>query len=250
MTGHAALSVDVSDRGRAVLVRLAGELGLAGVAQVRDALLKCVADEPAGVVVQLDRVAVITPLALSVFGVVARKACDWPGLQVMLVTQPGRTRELLRRTAIDRFVPTFALVAEAVRALQSAPARQLATVELPSAQGSPAAARRFVLTVLRDWRIDDDLMDDASLIVSELVENAILHGHSAARLRLELRRGLLTVAVRDASPEPPARLEPGSAASGGRGVFIMDALSKTWGTTPTWDGGKVVWAVLAVPAPG
>ncbi|MFC0542352.1 STAS domain-containing protein [Kutzneria chonburiensis] len=245
MSPRPYLNVDVSLRGNAALVRLVGELGLANVSTVRSAVLKCVADEPSGVIVQLDRTTVVTPLALSVFGAVARKASDWPGLQVLLVARPGRTRELLRRGALDRFVPTFTQVTEAVRALKDTPARQLATVELPPAHGSPAEARRFVTETLEKWAVQG-LIEDACLVASELVENAILHGESAARLRLELRHGLLTVAVRDTCATPPSRLAPGTTHSGGRGVFLVDAMSKSWGSTPTWDGGKVVWAVLAV----
>ncbi|MFC0438309.1 ATP-binding protein [Kutzneria buriramensis] len=247
MTIRTNLDIDVSPRGKALLVRLVGDLGLATVTDVRNALLKCVADEPSGVIVQLDRTTVLTPLALSVFGVVARKASDWPGVQVVLVARPGHTRELLRRGAVDRFVPTFALVAEAVRALHDTPARQLATLELPPAAGSAAAARRFVTDTLTGWGLDA-LVEDACLIASELVENAVEHARSVAKVRLELRRGLLTVAVRDASAARPARLEPGAVVNGGRGIFIVDTLSKAWGTTPTWDGGKVVWAALAVAA--
>jgi len=247
MTTRTKLDIEVSPRGRALLVRLVGELGLAGVAEVRNALLKCVADEPAGVIVQLDQTTVLTPLALSVFGVVSRRAADWPGVQVVLAVRPGHTRELLRRGAVDRFVPTFAMVAEAVQALHGAPVRQLATLELPPVTGSPANARRFVTQTLAGWRLDA-LVEDACLIASELVENAVLHARSVARLRLELRRGLLTIAVRDTSGERPARLEPGAAITGGRGIFIIDALAKAWGTTPTWDGGKVVWAALAAAA--
>lgn len=243
------LDVDVRSLGRAVLVRLAGDLTTANVATVRNALLKCVAEEPSGVIVQLDRATVVTPLVLSVFGVVARKASAWPGLQVLLVAAPGRTRELLRRGAIDRFVPTFPLVTEAVRALRGVPVRQVATLALPTAVGSPAAARAFTADTLAAWQVAD-LADDACLVVSELVENAILHGHSTARLRLELRRGLLTVAVRDGSSEAPTRLEPGSALTGGRGMILVDSISKVWGSTPTWNGGKVVWAVLAVARDG
>jgi anti-anti-sigma regulatory factor len=240
------LAVDVSSRGEAMLVQLVGELSLATVATVRTMLLKCVADEPSGLIVQLDRTTVVEPFALTVFGVVARKAADWPGLQVALVARPGRTRELLRRGAVDRFVPTFATVTVAVRALRRTPARQLATIELPAAVGSPGLARRFVADTLDGWQVKG-LTDDACMIASELVENAIVHGRSAAKVRLELRRGLLTVAVRDDSDTPPSRREPGASASGGRGVFLVDMMSKAWGTSSTWDGGKVVWAVLAVP---
>jgi len=243
MTGS-TLTVEVTRRGHATIVRLSGELGLRTVEQLRSAILKCLADQPSGLVVELDEVTVGAPLALGAFGTLARRAAEWPGILVALAVSAGPVRELLRHTALDRVVPTFAGVAEAVRALGTMPEHQHASVQLPADIGSAAEARRFVSDTCEAWQVDG-LRDDACLIASELVENAVRHGRSAAELRLDLSRGVLTIAVRDDAPTPPQRRAVGAAPTGGRGVFIVDVIARAWGYAPTWAGGKVVWAVLA-----
>ncbi|MFI9383791.1 STAS domain-containing protein [Kutzneria sp. NPDC052558] len=241
------LTVDVARRERAAIVGLTGEIGLRTVARLRSAVMKCLADEPSGVVVELDRTTVASPLALGVFGALARRAAEWPGVLVVLAVSDTAIRELLRRTALDRVVPTFASVAEAVRSLGVLPPRQHASVDLPDDAGSAALARHFVTDTCIDWGVGDSA-DDACIIASELVENAVLHGRSRAQLRLELRRGVLTIAVRDDDPGRPRHLTVGTAPTGGRGVFMVDAIARAWGYAPTWSGGKVVWAMLATTA--
>lgn len=243
MTGF-PLTVDVAHRGHATIVRLSGEIGLRTVEQLRSALLKCLADQPSGLVVELDGVTVGAPMALSTFGTLARRAAEWPGILLVLAVSAGPVRELLRHTALDRVVPTFAGVAEAVRALGTIPEHQRASVQLPPDVGSAARARRFVNDTCGDWQLHG-LREDACLVASELVENAVQHGRSAAELGLDLSRGVLTIAVRDAAPTPPERRMVGTAPTGGRGVFIVDVIARAWGYAPTWAGGKVVWAVLA-----
>ncbi|MFC0543654.1 ATP-binding protein [Kutzneria chonburiensis] len=243
MTGS-TLTVDVTHRGHATIARVSGEIGLRTVDQLRTALLKCLADQPSGLVVELDDVTIGAPVALNAFGTLARRAAEWPGILLALAVPPGPVRELLRHTALDRVVPTFAGVAEAVRALGTVPEHQQASVQLPAAVDSAAEARRFVDDTCDAWQIDG-LREDACLIASELVENAVRHGHSAAGLRLDLSRGVLTIAVRDDAPAPPRRRLVGTAPTGGRGVFIVDVIARAWGYAPTWAGGKVVWAVLA-----
>jgi anti-anti-sigma factor len=238
------LTADVARSGDATVVRLAGELGLRTVDQLCATVLKCLADEPSGLVVELNRTTVATPVALGAFGTLARRAAQWPGVLVVLAVADGPVRELLRRTALDHVVPTFATVAEAVRSLGLVPPRQHAATELPPDPDSAAVARRFVTDTCAAWDVAE-LADDACLITSELVENAVLHGKSAAQLRLELRRGVLTIAVRDDDPAKPERRAVGLRPTGGRGVFIVDAIARAWGYAPTWAGGKVVWAVLA-----
>ena len=243
MTGF-PLTVDVAHRGHATIVRLSGEIGLRTLEQLRSAMLKCLADQPSGLVVELDGVTVGAPIALGAFGTLARRAAEWPGILLTLAVSPGPVRELLRRMALDRVVPTFAGVAEAVRALGTMPEHQRASVQLPADIGSAAQARRFVDDTCEAWQIGG-LREDACLVASELVENAVQHGRSAAELRLDLSRGVLTIAVRDAAPTPPQRRLVGTAPTGGRGVFIVDVIARAWGYAPTWTGGKVVWAVLA-----
>ncbi|QUQ62983.1 STAS domain-containing protein [Kutzneria sp. CA-103260] len=241
------LTVEVARRGHAAIVRLTGELGLHTVDEVRSAVLRCLADEPSGLVVELAETTVAAPIALGVFGTLARRAAAWPGVLVVLVVPAGPVRELLRRMALDQVVPTFGSVAEAVRSLGGVLPRQHDSVELPAEVGSAALARRFVTDTCTDWGVGD-LAEDACIIASELVENAVLHGHSHARLGLELRRGILTIAVRDDNPERPECRTVGTAPTGGRGVFLVDAIARAWGYAPTWAGGKVVWAVLATTA--
>jgi anti-sigma regulatory factor (Ser/Thr protein kinase) len=95
-----------------------------------------------------------------------------------------------------------------------------------------------------------DLLLDAELVANELVENAVRHAHSEARIRLELRAGMLTVAVYDDDPLPAQLVEPDLADAVHLGLLLVAQLSSSWNCAPTLAGGKVVWAVLQRrPAP-
>jgi anti-anti-sigma factor len=238
------IAVDVARVEHATVVRLVGELGLHTVGAVQHTMLMCLADEPVGLVVELDGASVAAPIALGVFGTLARRAAEWPGALVALAASTGSVRDLLRRTALDRVVPTFDSVAEAVQALGVVPSRRYAEIELRADAVSAALARRFVARHCAAWRLGE-LAEDACIVASELVENAVLHGKSHAQLRLELRCGVLTIAVRDDNPVRPVRRTAGAGATGGRGVFMVDVIARAWGSAPTWGGGKIVWAVLA-----
>jgi hypothetical protein len=65
-------------------------------------------------------------------------------------------------------------------------------------------------------------------------------------MRIELRRGMLTVAVYDADPQLAHPIEPGTDPFTGteHGLTMIGRLCRTWGNTSTQSGGKVVWAVL------
>ena len=108
---------------------------------------------------------------------------------------------------------------------------------------SVSQARAFTRRILEEWGATE-LADSASLIVSELVTNAVVHTGTPARLALWLRGHELCVEVED---RHPGRLLPIMApvapesAEHGRGLLITTALSSTWGVeyTPT---SKRVWA--------
>lgn len=116
-------------------------------------------------------------------------------------------------------------------------------LELPCSTSSAAVARRFVAETCERWSCVE-LLPDAVVIASELVENAVRHAHSQSRLRLELRRGTLTVAVYDNDPTPAQPVEPNGLASRHLGLGLVARLASTWNCAPTWSGGKVVWAVV------
>jgi hypothetical protein len=126
---------------------------------------------------------------------------------------------------------------------------------LRAADASPAIARDFTAATLRSWGLAD-LCDDAMVVVSELVTNAIRHGVTPGfgiaderpiRLSLVRHGRLLVCIVADGSRCEPTMREPCDDAETGRGLHVIEALSRAWGWTPLPGTGKAVWAALAVP---
>lgn len=136
-------------------------------------------------------------------------------------------------------------------------------LRLPFGGDAPALARRRVRDRCLCW--PEELLDDALLVTSELVTNAIRHGRPPVDLVVDLIRGELCVEVSDAGPglggEPTLdRLDAreSSARTGGdaqqdwqesgRGLVITDAIADRWGTqVRASEGGVSVWFRLAGP---
>jgi anti-sigma regulatory factor (Ser/Thr protein kinase)/PAS domain-containing protein len=106
-------------------------------------------------------------------------------------------------------------------------------------------ARRFTRRTLRVWGVTREI-DTILLVVSELVTNALAHTGGQVRLDLTLVNGRVRVAVADASPRTPVKpTSIGWEATGGRGIWLVEAMSAAWGTVPV-SGGKQVWSEIAV----
>ncbi len=115
---------------------------------------------------------------------------------------------------------------------------------LPADATAPARARTFLRAATHDWGIGDDLAQDAAMVITELVANAVDHAGSESTLSVGVKRGDLCLAVRDTRPGPlprPAPIDP--TAPRGRGLQMVDALTSAWGVTLHADG-KTVWAVV------
>ena len=107
---------------------------------------------------------------------------------------------------------------------------------------SAGVARGHVREVLAGWS-DADRVQDALLLTTELVSNAIIHGWPEVLLRAELLDdGRLRVEVYDPAPSLP-KLRA-AWAGGGRGLAIVDETAADWGVLPVADGGKTVWFEL------
>ena len=85
------------------------------------------------------------------------------------------------------------------------------------------------------------LADDAALVVSELVTNAVLHGGGCEGVAVETRDGGLRIEVRDRNRLPPMLVRARDDSLTGRGLRLVASLSADWGTDFRPDG-KVVWA--------
>ncbi|MEU7281680.1 SpoIIE family protein phosphatase [Streptomyces sp. NPDC045431] len=110
-------------------------------------------------------------------------------------------------------------------------------------------ARAVVRRALRDWGMRE-FADDAELVTGELLGNVLLHTEGGAVLTLEVlpepvRR--VRLAVQDRSSAWPRRRSPGEAATGGRGLLLLDALALRWGVEPRGEG-KAVWCEIGPSA--
>ncbi|WP_246213518.1 ATP-binding protein [Kitasatospora viridis] len=90
--------------------------------------------------------------------------------------------------------------------------------------------------------------DDACLLLSELVGNALLHGGDSAAVVWEVRGDRLYIGVADGSPAELALVPDGGERDGGRGLFLVDLLAVEWGVRPLGESGKEIWCELAVKA--
>lgn len=114
---------------------------------------------------------------------------------------------------------------------------------LPQARAA-GTARHFTRTTCTQWDLPAPL-DAALLVVSELVTNAVRHAGSPVTLHLFARPDHLRVEVEDEAPAPPQMRQAASMDLGGRGLALVEAVSREWGSSPS-PTGKVVWATLAL----
>jgi len=105
-----------------------------------------------------------------------------------------------------------------------------------------APARRFVTGVLDHWG-EADLVWEASLVMSELATNAVLHGNSPFRATVSRAHGSVRIAVEDVAAGWPERCASTTYGLDGRGVAIVDALASRSGCDALPEG-KVAWAEL------
>jgi anti-sigma regulatory factor (Ser/Thr protein kinase) len=124
----------------------------------------------------------------------------------------------------------------------------VASLELAPDHTAAARARQFVSHTLRTWGLDD-VIEDAELLVSELVTNAILHAHSPATVRIDHDTRRLRVAVCDSSPAPPRLRDYGPDAVTGRGMLLVDRIAQRWGVESN-SAGKCVWFEVAAAGDG
>lgn len=106
---------------------------------------------------------------------------------------------------------------------------------------TPAIARRRLAERFAA-RLDDDELQNAKLLTSELVTNAVLHGRGRVELSALLDEERLTVDVADQGDGFQwAAREPDFDAVGGHGLNIVDALASRWGIN---EGRSRVWFEL------
>lgn len=117
------------------------------------------------------------------------------------------------------------------------PAAELALTLEPQAAGQ---AREFLKSVSCSVHASR-VLDDAELLVSELVTNGVRFGSPPIVLRVEcLGEEGMVVAVSDGSPVMPEMQHPEALSESGRGLQLVDWISDSWGVHPESEG-KTTW---------
>ncbi|MGW0864703.1 ATP-binding protein [Streptomyces sp. NPDC002611] len=133
----------------------------------------------------------------------------------------------------------------------------VARLHLVTAASAVAVAREFVHLTVHHWKLDD-YTADATLMMSELVSNAVkatgfydrqpmpweITAQHVMALQLRAVGDELYVEVWDRSPHEPVKQHVTADAEGGRGLHLVEALSQKWGIYHPPAGGKIVWALL------
>ncbi|MGA4849933.1 ATP-binding protein [Streptomyces sp. G5(2025)] len=129
------------------------------------------------------------------------------------------------------------------------------SMAVPHGPAGVGEARHRMRDQLRIGGVCESVIDDAVLILSELLSNACRHGRPLGRGMVgdgDVRAawhvdksGRLTVEVTDGGgPTRPVPATPSVTARGGRGLNIISALADTWGVRDDVHGEVTVWVVV------
>jgi anti-sigma regulatory factor (Ser/Thr protein kinase) len=126
--------------------------------------------------------------------------------------------------------------------------RSLLDLQLVHGPTAARTARRVVNTILTRQGLAPDDIDDALLVVSELITNAVTHARPPVTLHVRLCSAArtLTVSVADGGACPTGGATARAAHEHGRGRKVIAAIAAAMGSTSTGPGnGKVHhWAAL------
>lgn len=114
------------------------------------------------------------------------------------------------------------------------------TVTLPFSVEAPQLAREFLAAASCTAHVAS-VLDDAILLVSEAITNAVLHGGPAIVLAVDCTETSMEIRVRDGANRAPLLRNPADLDPGGRGMLLIDLLSDAWGVEPMSPAGKEVW---------
>jgi anti-sigma regulatory factor (Ser/Thr protein kinase) len=115
----------------------------------------------------------------------------------------------------------------------------------PRAPESVPTARHFVMREFAS--VPNEVLERATVMVSELATNAIQHAGTPFEIRLELRDDMICIEVVDSGEGEPIVRHPRPFERSGRGLRIVEVLSDSWGVRAEPNGeGKTVWFEIAL----
>jgi anti-sigma regulatory factor (Ser/Thr protein kinase) len=213
------------------------------VGELDRAVKLSLADDPRAVVCDLSEVeGSPDDETLSALSDVGGLVLDWPGTPLVFAAESllrSRLQGLADRVELVLAPSLHEALAEATRR----PAPTTASRRLPPHPTAARAARDFLTSCLLDWKLPKAL-SAGSLVMSELVTNAMIYARSEIGVSVAWDEHLVRIAVRDGGRGIPEPRDPALDSPGGRGLILVEGFSRAWGVLPAAPGGKVVWAVI------
>ena len=240
------IRIDVEGQQDVAILVVDGVLDSTTYRLLRDSVIKAALGEPRAVIVDVNRLAVPSPSAWSVFASARWHVSTWPDVPILLVCADPQRRQVISRCGVARYVPAHPTRESALDAAvdRSLHGRRRVRTQLPASPISVRLARNLITDWLTAWD-QGDLIAVAGVVATVFVENVLAHTESAPVLIAESYQDTVTIAVEDDSHVAAGRHE--DAVRGVQivsGLAVVSALCRAWGSTPT-SSGKTVWALVA-----
>ncbi|MEV6490265.1 ATP-binding protein [Actinoplanes sp. NPDC051633] len=256
-TDRRALSVGVvADASGAVIeMTVHGRWSQQLAAKAAATLQLCLAGPTASIIVDLHSLADSNGMSRPFWVAVERTARLGPApfRLALCLTPKTMLDNRLRHSEAHRPL-MFATMPEARQAIaERLPHPRRVQTRLAPQPESVPVAREIVARACRTWRLSE-LRDDAILVMSELVANAVRHARTDLVVTVSSNGSLMHLAVRDGDTRFPRLLDPGP--DGGasavdereHGLRLVHSVAAAWGAMPA-RGGKVVWATVSPGTP-
>jgi hypothetical protein len=229
------------DEGCPTTLNVCGALTLRSATLLSGVMYKLLMDR-GRLLVDLTAVLVQWPAAVTVFPTALARTGGWPLARLVLIDACGSVASALRAVGGTAEVPLAADHASALTDLARRPRRIRRSTELPGGSAASSYARMLVRAACSDWQIREEVDDRSTVVVNELVTNAVQHAGGQPTLLLTCDDRGFTVGVRDGSSRLPVlpACDPHPATFG---LLMVQELSESWGVTPHAIG-KTVWALL------
>jgi anti-sigma regulatory factor (Ser/Thr protein kinase)/anti-anti-sigma regulatory factor len=242
------LTIDLDRTRPFARLRASGVLDAITAPDFSAALLEAVAEQPVGVLIEVDDLTVTDDIGLVVFATVGAQNRNWPGCGLVMAGPNSKLHAAAERMGIIPYVPMCPDRPTALAHLAQIPVPPWQREDIAADRNAPGLARAAVANFCARQGIGGGAMggEAAQLVASELVTNAVVHAGTPIQLTLRLLPPLLHIAVRD-SGNGQARITGtvDETAESGRGLVLVDALSAAWGSFVP-PIGKIVWAAIRV----
>lgn len=236
------LQIERLSLGDTALIRVGGGLRNETASELRMVITKALLDTGC-VLVDLDHAWIEHCSRGLLFVTALDQAGGWPGAKLVLYGGAPELVRALNSMGVTKTVPHMASFSEALANLTTRPPRVRRRAKLPPQMDSIRRARAVLRDACSDWALPAWSVENAGLVLTELVANAVDHAATVCDVVVEFDGTHLWLSVSDHSRGVPQVRLGDLRAQRGRGLQLVAALSDQWGVEHLRHT-KTIWAVV------